>query len=43
MPGHAASYFHRGGDTPLLGQTIAEYFQSIVNQFPDQEVVVSLP
>ncbi|NOQ70035.1 MAG: AMP-binding protein [Gammaproteobacteria bacterium] len=43
MPGPAASYFHRGGDTPLLGQTIAEYFQSIVNQFPDQEAVVSLP
>ena len=43
MPGHAASYFHRGGDTPLLGQTIAEYFLSIVNQFPDQEAVVSLP
>ncbi len=43
MPGHATSYFHRGGDTPLLGQTIAEYFLSIVNQFPDQEAVVSLP
>lgn len=43
MPGHAASYFHRGGDTPLLGQTIAEYFLSIVNQFPDQQAVVSLP
>ena len=43
MPGHATSYFHRGGDTPLLGQTIAEYFLSIVNQFPDREAVVSLP
>ena len=43
MPGHATSYFHRGGDAPLLGQTIAEYFLSIVNQFPDREAVVSLP
>ncbi|NOR42382.1 MAG: AMP-binding protein [Gammaproteobacteria bacterium] len=47
MPAHVASratsYFHRGGETPLLGQTIAEYFLSIVNQFPDQEAVVSLP
>ncbi|MES0327057.1 MAG: AMP-binding protein [Gammaproteobacteria bacterium] len=38
-----SSYFHRGGDIPLLGQTIAEYFLSIVKQFPQQEAVVSLP
>jgi len=38
-----ASYFHRGGETPLLGATIAEHFQSIVSQFPDREAVVSLP
>jgi fatty-acyl-CoA synthase len=37
------SYFHRGGDTPLIGQTIPEYFLSIVEQFPNQEAVVSLP
>ena len=37
------SYFHRGGETPLLGQTIPEFFLSIVNQFPEQEAVVSLP
>jgi len=37
------SYFHRGGNTPLLGQTIPEYFLSIVEHFPDKEAVVSLP
>jgi fatty-acyl-CoA synthase len=40
---HADSYFHRGGDMPLLGQTIPEYFLSVVEAFPDQEAVVSLP
>ena len=24
------SYYHRGGDTPLLGHTIPQYFQNIV-------------
>ena len=43
MDKNTSSYFHRGGDTPLLGQTIAEYFLSIVEQFPQQEAVVSLP
>ena len=43
MSKHAASYFHRGSGTPLLGQTIPEYFLSIVERFPDQEAVVSLP
>ena len=37
------SYFHRGGDIPLIGNTIAEYFLSIVEQYPDQEAVVSVP
>jgi len=37
------SYFHRGGETPLLGQTIPEHFQTIVKQFPEQEAVVSIP
>lgn len=37
------SYFHRGGDISLTGKTIPEYFLSIVNQFPEQEAVVSLP
>lgn len=43
MINHPTSYFHRGGDTPLIGQTIPEYFLSIVEQFPEQEAVVSLP
>ena len=43
MFSHVKSYFHRGGDTPLLGHTISEHFLSIVEQFPDQEAVVSLP
>lgn len=38
-----SSYFHRGGDISLLGQTIPEYFLSIVEQYPHQEAVVSLP
>jgi fatty-acyl-CoA synthase len=37
-----ASYYHRGGEIPLIGQTIPEYFQSIVARFPQQEAVVSL-
>ena len=34
MHGHKASYFHRGGEVSLIGQTIAEYFLAIVDQFP---------
>jgi len=37
------SYYHRGGDEPLLGATIPEHFASIVAQFPDRDAVVSLP
>jgi len=37
------SYCHRGGTIPLLGSTIAEYFLSIVERFPEREAVVSLP
>ena len=43
MTNQTTSYFHRGGETPLLGQTIPEFFLSIVKQFPEQEAVVSLP
>jgi len=43
MLNQAASYFHRGGDLSLIGQSIPEYFLSIVERFPDQEAVVSLP
>ena len=37
------SYVHRGGSEPLSGATIPEYFQAVVQQFPQQEAVVSLP
>jgi len=37
------SYFHRGGDEPLLGATIPEHFASIVQRYPEREAVVSLP
>ena len=37
------SYFHRGGYTPLLGDTIPEHFAAIVARFPEQEAVVGLP
>ncbi len=37
------SYFHRGGDTPLIGRTIPQHFAEIVRRFPEQEAVVSLP
>ena len=37
------SYFHRGGDEPLLGSTIAEHFADIINRFAEREAVVSLP
>lgn len=38
----AKSYCHRGGETPLLGETIPEHFAHIVKQFPAQEAVVSM-
>jgi fatty-acyl-CoA synthase len=37
------SYYHRGGETPLLGLTIAEHFANIVCQYPEREAVVSIP
>lgn len=37
------SYFHRGGETPLLGQTIPEHFSGIAKRFPSREAVVSIP
>ena len=42
MTASAKSYCHRGGETPLLGETIPEHFAHIVNQFPAQEAVVSM-
>lgn len=37
------SYYHRGGDIPLLGQTIPEHFGAIVSRFPNQDAVISVP
>jgi len=37
------SYFHRGGDEPLIGLTIPEQFAGIVARFPDRQAVVSVP
>jgi fatty-acyl-CoA synthase len=36
------SYFHCGGTTALLGETIPEHFARIVGKFPTEEAVVSL-
>ena len=43
MTSTAYSYFHRGGNTPLLGATIPGHFQAIVERFAEREAVVSLP
>ena len=37
------SYYHRGGEAPLLGDTIPEHFLAIVEKYPLQEAIVSLP
>ena len=37
------SYFHRGGNEPLLGSTIAEHFADVTERFAEHEAVVSLP
>ena len=39
----ANSYFHRGGETPLLGTTIPEHFCSIVERFPNHNAVICVP
>ena len=36
------SYFHQGGEIPLLGDTISHYFSKIVQKYPDNEAVVCL-
>ena len=43
MNGLTKSYYHRGGEPALLGETIPEHFLAIVQQFPNQEAVASLP
>ncbi|MDH5720798.1 MAG: fatty acid CoA ligase family protein [Spirochaetia bacterium] len=37
------SYLHMGGDKPLVGDTIPDYFSEIVSQFKENEAVVSMP
>ncbi len=37
------SYCHRGGESPLLGQTIPEHFAGIVSRFPNHEALVCIP
>jgi fatty-acyl-CoA synthase len=37
------SYFHRGGEQPLLGATIAEHFAATAARLADREAVVSIP
>ncbi len=37
------SYCHRGGNIPLIGETIPEHFSNIIKRFPDSEAIVSLP
>ena len=37
------SYYHRGGEEPLLGATIPEHFASVAARFPDNEALVSIP
>jgi len=36
------SYFHRGGEPPLLGRTIPEHVAEIAQRFPEREAVVSM-
>jgi len=43
MNAKTLSYHHRGGQVPLLGETIPEHLRRITQQFPEQEAVVGLP
>ena len=40
MSGAARSYFHRGGETPLLGGTIPEHFADVCRRHGESEAVV---
>ena len=42
QPGSNRSYFHRGGEQPLLGVTIPEQFAAIAARFPGGAAVVSM-
>ncbi|MEN8213837.1 MAG: AMP-binding protein [Pseudomonadota bacterium] len=37
-----SSYCHRGGETPLLGETIPAFIGAVAAQYPEYEAVVSL-
>jgi fatty-acyl-CoA synthase len=37
------SYRHRGGEEPLLGDTIPRHFSAVAERYPDHEAVVSVP
>ncbi|MCG6969165.1 MAG: AMP-binding protein [Gammaproteobacteria bacterium] len=43
MENKPKSYYHRGGEEPLIGLTIPEHFSAIAGQFPHQQAVVSVP
>jgi len=43
MERQVKSYFHRGGEVPLLGSTIPEHFADVVSQHGEREAVVSIP
>lgn len=43
MTAKTFSYHHRGGEVPLLGDTIPEYLGKISKRFSGHEAVVSLP
>jgi len=38
-----SSYWHRGGEQPLLGATIPGHFAAVAKRFPQREAVVSVP
>ena len=42
MTAIAKSYYHRGGETSLLGDTIPEHLARIALQFPEREAVVCI-
>lgn len=42
MSGDLRSYYHRGGEPPLLGRTIPEQFLLIAEKFPSREAIVSV-
>ncbi|MGR9106477.1 MAG: fatty acid CoA ligase family protein [Gammaproteobacteria bacterium] len=43
MTGFRKSYYHQGGTEPLLGATIPEHFQSIVEKFAERPAVIARP